>query len=89
MRRGTETRRAGAGLKTVRRSTAHLAAQAEHHMQKARLIELRVREQEGRTVDVEYHNKITDEAIGFVIMEMSNLPGIIGGRDLELWWRVE
>ena len=33
-----------AHLKTARRSTAHLAAQAEDHKQKAKLLELRVRE---------------------------------------------
>jgi hypothetical protein len=59
-------------LKTARRSTAHLAAQAEDHEQKAKLLELRVREQEGRTVDVEYHNNLVDGAVGEGIMELHN-----------------
>jgi hypothetical protein len=59
-----------AHLKTARRSTAHLAAQAEHHKQKARLLELRVQTEEGELMKVETHNNLTDGAIGIILTEL-------------------
>ena len=35
-------------------------------------------------MDVEYHNNLVDGAVGEGIMELHNLPPIIGGRDLEV-----
>ena len=70
-----------AHLKAARRSTAQLSAQAEHHKQKARLLELRVQTEEGLLMKVETHNHLTDTAIGVILTELSSWPVLIAGPD--------
>jgi hypothetical protein len=64
-------------------------AQAEHHKQKARLLELPVQTQEGRLMKVEDHNNLTDAAIGVILTELSSWPALVAGGDLALRRKAE
>jgi hypothetical protein len=75
-------------LKAERRSTS-TAAQAEYARQKARLLELCIRREEGELMLRSAHEAFVEELAGLVLSKLGSLPARAAGADLGARRRAE
>jgi hypothetical protein len=76
-------------LRDPARRSAKSEAASEFTAAKTRLIQLRIREREGKLIELDEAIEVTDRIIGVVLTHLGGMPARIGGHDLPLRRRVE
>jgi hypothetical protein len=76
-------------LREEYRKSPRAAADADLQRHKARLLEMKIAEQEREAILVSDHNDFVHESIGLVLTYLSGWPARIGGHDLALRRKAE
>jgi hypothetical protein len=71
-----------AHLKSERRGSTNTAAHAEYAKQKAKLLELRIRREEGELMRTADHEAFVDELVGLFLSGLGSFAARCSGRDL-------